>query len=65
MRSFSIALGLLFLALVTAHAQLSQTGAGQVAGGGIPSNGKILLADGTSFLLQTDAVSKVCRAAGC
>ena len=67
MRSFSIvlAVALSLVALATAHAQLSQTGAGQVAGGGVPQNGKIQLADGTSFILQVDAVSKICRAAGC
>lgn len=33
--------------------------------GGVAPNGKILLVDGTSFILQTDAVSKICRAGGC
>jgi hypothetical protein len=36
--------------------------------GGVPipqPTGKILLADGVSFILQTDAVSKICRAGGC
>ena len=27
--------------------------------------GKILLVDGASFVLQTDAASKICRAGGC
>lgn len=30
-----------------------------------PPTGKILLVDGASFVLQTDAASKVCRAGGC
>ena len=29
------------------------------------ATGKILLVDGASFILQTDAASKVCRAGGC
>lgn len=40
--------------------------AGQIGSGNTtPTNGKILLVDGTSFILQTDAVSKICRAGGC
>jgi hypothetical protein len=35
-----------------------------VAAGPQPT-GKILLADGVSFLLLTDGVSKLCRAGGC
>ena len=35
-------------------------------GGSVPvPTGKILLVDDTSFLLQTDGASKVCRAGGC
>lgn len=33
--------------------------------GGVAITGKILLVDGTSFILQTDAASKICRAGGC
>ncbi len=29
------------------------------------ATGKILMVDGTSFILQTDAASKLCRAGGC
>lgn len=29
------------------------------------ATGKILLVDGVSFILQTDATSKICRAGGC
>lgn len=29
------------------------------------SNGKVLLADASSFILQTDAASKICIAGGC
>lgn len=28
-------------------------------------NGKILLVDGSSFILQTNGTSKICRAGGC
>ena len=35
---------------------------GNGAGGG---NGKILLVDGASFILQTDGTSKICLAGGC
>jgi hypothetical protein len=28
-------------------------------------NGKILLVDGVSFILQTNGTSKICRAGGC
>lgn len=31
----------------------------------VTSNGKILLVDGVSFILQTDGASKICRAGGC
>lgn len=34
-------------------------------GGALAPNGKVLLADGVSFLLQTDGTSKVCLAGGC
>jgi hypothetical protein len=34
-------------------------------GSAIGTTGKILLVDGTSFILQTDATSKICRAGGC
>lgn len=34
-------------------------------GGGGGTTGKILLVDGTSFILQTDGASKICRAGGC
>lgn len=29
------------------------------------ATGKILMVDGASFILQTDAASKICRAGGC
>lgn len=36
------------------------------SGGGVTlPTGKILLVDGTSFLLKVDGTSKVCRAGGC
>jgi hypothetical protein len=68
-------LALLFLiALVgTAHAfglglgnRFSVMGEGSKPGVITPQpTGDILLVDGTSFLLQTDAASLVCRAGGC
>jgi hypothetical protein len=36
-----------------------------VASGGGGATGKILLVDGVSFVLQTDAASKLCLAGGC
>ena len=62
----------LFLALalwftyVAAHAgSMTLLGVGRIAAGSPPPSGKILLVDGVSFLLQTDGVSKICRAGGC
>lgn len=67
MRYFSIALGVaMLIAVGTAYAQLTQTGAGKVAGGGgPPATNFILLVDNTSFILQTDNASKICLAGGC
>lgn len=66
MRYFKLLAALALLAL-PAQAQLPMTGAGSVAGGGGPPplSGKLLLVDGVSFLLQTDAASKICLAGGC
>lgn len=67
----------LFLMCGAALAQFNKCGRGfcpngilvpgfPAGGGGIPpATGKILLVDGASFILQTDAASKVCRAGGC
>lgn len=39
---------------------------GNVGGSGPPPiSGKLLLVDGSSFLLQTDGTSKICLAGGC
>lgn len=69
----SIAAFVVLVALIgAAHAfglglgdRFGRLGAAGIAG--IPSNinGKILLVDGVSFILQTDGASKICRAAGC
>lgn len=40
-------------------------GAGKGGSAAPVAAGKILLVDGTSFILQTDATSKICRAGGC
>jgi len=66
------------LASVGAYAQFNKCGRGfcpgglpgpggvNTQGGSIPApTGKILLADGVSFLLLTDGASKLCRAGGC
>ncbi len=73
-RATILALGVL-LALATARPALS-FGIGQLHFGSMgaqgsgappapPSTGKILLVDGSSHLLQTDAASKICIAGGC
>lgn len=65
------------LASAGAYAQFNKCGSGFCPGGfpgpGVtapggsvpPPTGKILLVDGASFILQTDAASKICRAGGC
>jgi hypothetical protein len=66
MRSFSIGMIALLALMACAEAQLTQTGAGKVAGGGgPPSSNFILMVDNTSRILQTDNVSKICLAGGC
>lgn len=38
---------------------------GTVTNAAPPISGKLLLADGSSFLLQTDGTSKICLSGGC
>lgn len=38
---------------------------GGIGSGTPPPTGKILLSDGSSFILQTNGTSKICRAGGC
>lgn len=40
-------------------------GVGKMGGGAAPTTGRMLLADGVSFILQTDGISKICLAGGC
>ena len=66
MRYTSLVILTLLSALSFAYAQLSQSGMGKVAnGGGGGVTNYILLVDGASFILQTDAASKICLAGGC
>lgn len=39
--------------------------AGKAKAAAAQPTGKIMKVDGTSFILQTDAASKICRAGGC
>lgn len=72
MKRVLLAVGLLVLGIVAAHAISSaqqviifggQSSASGGSGGAI--TGKILLVDGSSHLLQVDGTSKICRAGGC
>lgn len=64
---------LLLGSLLAAHAfglgegnRFGRLGASGKKGVVIPQpTGKILAVDGVSFILQTDGVSKICRAGGC
>lgn len=60
--------GLVLAFSMAAWAQFDGCRAGFCTGSGpsVPEpSGKILLVDGASFILQTDAASKICRAGGC
>lgn len=66
MRYFSIIALAALAASSGAFAQLTQTGAGKVAGGGGGGGSNfILLVDNSSRILQTDNTSKICLATGC
>lgn len=66
MRNFSLALMALLLAVACAKAQLTQTGAGSKAGGGVaPPNGSALLVDNTNPALLINNVDPACLAGGC
>lgn len=66
MRSFSLALLMLFALMACSDAQITQTGAGKKAGGGGGGGSNfILMVDNTSRILQTDNASKICMAGGC
>jgi hypothetical protein len=66
MRYFSAITFVLLCLGSIAYAQMTQTGAGKVAGGGgPPGTNFILLVDNASFILQTDNASKICLATGC
>jgi len=72
---------LMLFAAAAAHAQFNGCPSGFCGGGAGMGNpgggfsgggaavaqptGKILMVDGASFILQTDAASKICRAGGC
>jgi hypothetical protein len=62
-------IAVMLLAAGAAYAQFNGCGPGFCTGGGgavTPQpTGKILLVDAASFILQTDAASKICRAGGC
>jgi hypothetical protein len=58
---------LLLLGLSAPSAQLSLMGIGgaDLGSAAAQPTGDILLVDGVSFILQTDAASLICRAGGC
>jgi hypothetical protein len=69
-----IAMGLLLASIAAAHAfgfglegrGFGKLGASPKKGTAVAAaTGKILMVDGASFILQTDAASKICRAGGC
>lgn len=67
MRNILFAVALFILSAASAYASnFMLLHVGQADGSGAPApTGDILLADGTSFILQTDGASLICIAGGC